>query len=325
MNNPRSLLKWGTDCLVSNGYVILRPPEIMLSTPWSHVISFVTSTGNFYLKQTPSSLFLSNEPKIIQLLSAQLNANVPVVIEINEDLHCFLMKDAGISLRETLKTNFRVELLIQAIIQYGAIQRETKDYIATYLKLGIPDWRLKKLPFLYNQMIQQTAFLKAEGLTGKELQTLRVLSSQFSAQCKLLSGYGIPETIGYHDFHDKNILIDPNTERMTFVDWGETAIIHPFFSLYTCIEQSITHHGVKEGDQIYQQLQDACIKNWRELATPKRLLEAFALAKKVRQIWNILASYQFMLSVDLQAYKAYYPNRPSPIADGFREYLNHIN
>jgi hypothetical protein len=36
---------------------------------------------------------------------------------------------------------------------------------------------------------------------------------------------------------------------MTFVDWGETAIIHPFFSLHTCLEQSITHHGVKEGDQ----------------------------------------------------------------------------
>lgn len=52
------------------------------------------------------------------------------------------------------------------------------------------------------------------------------------AQCQLLSSYGIPETIGYHDFHDKNVLIEPYTQKMTLVDWGEAAIIHPFFITY---------------------------------------------------------------------------------------------
>lgn len=321
-HNLLQLFKWGTDCLISNGLSIEHSPEIVLSTPWSYVIRFSTSTGYFYLKQTPPSLFLSNEPKIIRLLSDQFHANVPVVIEINDDLNCFLMKDSGISLRHTLTADFKPELLCQAIKQYAEIQRGSENHIERFLKLDIPDWRLEdKLPFLYDHMIKQTAFLKAEGLTDKELQRLQALSPQFLAQCKLLSSYGIPETIGYHDFHDKNVLIDPNTKRMTFVDWGETAIIHPFFSLYTCLEQSITHHGVKEGDKTYQKLQDACFENWLELATKKQLLEAFVLAKQIRLIWNILASYQFMLSVDNQAYKSYYPNRPSPITDGFREYL----
>ncbi len=324
MNNLPPLFKWGRDYLASNGYSTECSPEIVCSTHWSQVIRFATSTGDFYLKQTPPSLFLSNEPKIIELLSNQFHASVPFVIEVNNDLHCFLMKDAGNSLRETLKADFRLELLCQAIKQYAAIQRSTEDFIATFLKLGIPDWRLNKLPFLYNQMLKQIPFLKAEGLTDKELQRLQTLSSQFSAQCKLLSSYGIPETIGYHDFHDKNVLIHPTTKKMTFVDWGETAITHPFFPLYTCLEQSITHHGVQEGDQTYQKLQEACFENWMELATKKELLEAFILAKPIRLIWNILACYQFMQSIDLQAYKAYYPNRPSPIADAFREYLKRI-
>lgn len=325
MNNLLPLFKWGTDCLVSNGYSIEHSPEIVLSTPWSHVIRFATSTENFYLKQTPPSLFLSNEPKIIRLLSSQFHANVPDVIEINNDLHCFLMRDAGISLRQTLKTNFNLALLCQAIKQYAAIQRRAEDCIARFLKLGVPDWRLNQLPFLYDHMLKQTAFLKAEGLTDKELQTLHSLSSKFSAQCKLLASFRIHETIGYHDFHDKNVLLDPNTKRMTFVDWGETAIIHPFFSLHTSLEQSITHHGVTEDDSIYQQLQDACLENWLGLATKQQLLSAFLLAKQIRLFWNILASNQFILSVDRQAYQAYYPNQNSPIADGFRTFLENIH
>lgn len=321
MNNQTYILKWANDFLVSKGYHIERSPEIVLTTPWSTVIRFSTRTGDVFLKQTPSSIYLSSEPKIIRLLSEQFHASVPVVIAVNENLHCFLMKDAGKSLRETLKAEFKPELLCQAIKQFAAIQRRTENHIETFLKLGVPDWRLSKLPILYDQMINQTDFLKAEGITDKELQILQTLSPQFLAQCSLLSNYGIPETLGYHDFHDKNVLIDPNTKRMTFVDWGETAIFHPFFSLYTCLEQSIIHHGVKEADQTYCKLQDACFENWLGLATKNQLLEVLNLAKQIRLIWNVLACYQFMMSVDLQAYKSYYANKSSQIAECFREYI----
>ena len=170
MNNETQILKWGTDCLVANGYSIEHSPEIVLSTPWSAVIRFSTSSGNVYLKQTPPSIYLSNEPKIIRLLSEQFHASVPVVIAINDDLHGFLMKDAGQTLRETLKTEFKPELLCQAIKQFAAIQRSTEEHIETFIKLGVPDWRLDKLPILYDQMINQTNFLKEEGLTDQELQ-----------------------------------------------------------------------------------------------------------------------------------------------------------
>lgn len=322
MNKQLPFFKWGIDCLIASGYVIVRTPELVLSTPWSKVIRFSTSTGDFYLKKIPSSAFLSNEPKIIQLLSEQLHApRVPMVIAMNDDLHCFLMKDAGKPLREMLQVDFKLELLCQAVQQYAAIQRATEGYITLLLQLGLPDWRLDKLPFLYDQTITQTAFLKEEGLTDEELQKLYALSASFLAQCKLLSSYGIPETIGYHDFHDKNVLIEHNTKKITFVDWGEAAIIHPFFSLHTCLEQSITHHRVKEGGQIYQKLLDACLERWLNVAPKQQLLEAFILAKQIRLIWSVLACYQFMLSVDPRAYRTYYPNRPSPIADCFRKYL----
>jgi len=322
MNNQIDIIRWASNCLVSNGYSIEHSPEIALSTPWSTVIRFSTSTGKVYLKQTPPSIFI--EPRIFQLLSEQFHASVPVVIAINDDLHCFLTKDAGKSLRETLKAEFRSDLLCQAIKQYAAIQRSTEDNIETFLKLGVPDWRLGKLPILYDQMINQTDFLKTEGITDKELQILHDLRPQLLAQCALLSNYGIPETLGQHDFHDNNILIDPNTQKMTFIDLGETAIIHPFFSLYTCLRQSTTHHGVKEADQTYRKLQEACFENWLGLATKNQLLELFIVVKQLWPIYSALDCYRLMMNVDLQAFKSYYANRPSQITEYCREYIQFV-
>ncbi|MHB1948206.1 MAG: phosphotransferase [Gammaproteobacteria bacterium] len=313
------ILKWGTDCLVANGYSIEHSPEILLSTPWSTVIRFSTSTGNIYLKETAPSISL--EPHIFRLLSEQFHASVPIVIAINDNLNCFLTKDAGKSLRETLKTEFKPELLYQAIKQYAALQRSIEDHIETFLKLGVPDWRLNKLPILYKQMIEQADFLKAEGITEKELIKLHDLSPQFSSQCALLSSYEIPQTMGLHDFHDNNILIDATTKKITFIDLGEIAIIHPFFSLYTCLRQSIKHHGVKEDDQTYQKLQDACFENWLGAKTRNQLLELFILVKQLWPIYSALDCYRLMMSVDLQVYKSYYANRPSLLATYLREYM----
>ena len=52
----------------------------------------------------------------------------PGVIDINEDLHCFLMKDAGLNLRAYLKNEFQPDLLIQAIREFTEIQRSTEKH-----------------------------------------------------------------------------------------------------------------------------------------------------------------------------------------------------
>lgn len=324
MDNETQVLKWGSDYLLSSGYSIERSPEIVQATPWSTIIRFSTLTGAIYLKHTPSSLFLSLEPQIISILSKQFPESVPTVIANNDNLHCFLMKDAGEPLRKSLKAEFRVELLSQAIQQYAAIERWTENNIASYLKLGVPNWQLDKLPILYNHLISQTDFLKSEGLSDKDIKMLEDLSPIFLDQCRLLSKYGIPETLGRHDFHDNNIVIDLKTEKMTFIDLGESVILHPFFPLYTCLRQATVHHNLKETDQDYQILQDACFKHWLGLMSKKELLEAFILAKQLWPIFSVLACYELMMCVDLKAYQVHYANRPSKIFEYFKEYIDNF-
>lgn len=305
MINLEALINWGNDILVFKGHNLTAAPETVLLTPWSTVIRFNTFAGDFYLKQTPPDIFLSSEPYVIKILAEQFRANVPDVVAINNDLHCFIMQDAGKSLRLVLKEKFDLDLLCQAIKQFSAIMRSTETHIDIFLKLGVPDWRLNNLPVLYQKIINQEDFLNLCGLEDQEVQILHKKLPEIFEQCKLLVSYGIPETLGYHDFHDKNILFDSNTKKMTFSDFGETAIINPFLSLYNCVQQAITHHGVKEDDQAYRAIQAASFENWPGF-TKEQTHEIFLLVKCLHPIYSVLACYKFMTCLDLEAYKAHY-------------------
>ncbi len=310
-NNHTYILEWATDCLISKGYVLHHLPEILLETPWSNVIRFSTSEGNVYLKQPAPSI--SQESKITQLLADQFHASVPVVIAINDDRHCFLMKDAGQPLREYLKTEFQPDLLYPAIKQYTAMQRSTENHVELFFGLGVPDWRLDKLPELYNQMINDAEILKLEGVTEKELRHLHDLSPKVAEEFELLSQYIIPETIVQSDFNANNILIDPDTKKLTFIDLGEIVISHPFFSLHNFFR--------KELDQDYHQLEDACFENWLDLTSKTQLLKAFMLSKKLWPIYSALVLYRIMHCVDLKAFQSFYADRPNRLAEFFREYM----
>ncbi|EKD69998.1 MAG: hypothetical protein ACD_46C00681G0002, partial [uncultured bacterium] len=272
-----------------------------------------------YLKQTPPSIFM--ESKIIQLLANQLHASVPIVIAINDDLHCFLMEDAGITLRKYLKTEFQPNFMQRAIREYTTIQRSTEKHIPSFLALDVPDWRLNQLPNLYDQLTNQVEVLKAEGMADGELKTLYNLSRKVSEQCELLAQYQIPETLVQPDFNTNNILFNPISKKMTLIDLGEISISHPFFSLHNYLLQATIHHDVKENDQLYQKLQDTCFESWLTLATKKELLEAFMLTKKLWPIYSALAHYRLMMSVGLQALKSFYANKPNQLAGHFREYI----
>lgn len=317
-----SILKWATECLVSKGYSLPDSPEIILQTPWSTVVRFATSKGTVYLKQTPTAI--SQEPKIMQLLADELHANVPMVLAINDDLHCFLMKDAGLSLRSYLKANFQPNLLYEAIKGYGAIQRTTENYIEHFFSLRVPDWRVDKLPQLYDHIINQVDLLKDDGLTDKELQLLKDLSPRLTAQCKLLAQYQIPPTIAIYDINTNNVLIDANTQQFTYIDLGEAVITHPFFSLQTYLYQATLHHPVKESDQTYHQIQEACLLNWSDLMPKSQLLDAFVLAKTFWPIYSVLSMYRLINIIGLQAFKTFYANRPNRLAGFLRDHI-HLN
>jgi hypothetical protein len=296
-----NIIQWAEEYLLSNGFILIEPPEHVRTMPWSSVTRFITSAGYIYLKQTPPALSL--EPLITQILHDRFHANVPAVLATNKELHCFLMKDSGNPLRDLFKSGFRADLLCQSIGKYSFIQHAAVEHINIFLELGVPDWRLNKLPSLYTELISKEDLLVSDGLTMDELKVLHMLQVQISSMCEKLSSYKIPETLDHCDFHDNNILIENGTHNLTIIDLGETVITHPFFSLITCLRNATFRYSLKETDKTYLELQEACFDRWLELEVKNNLLNAMLLAKKIWPIYAALGEYRLMISSNAEEFK----------------------
>jgi phosphotransferase family enzyme len=295
--NSNSIV-WALNTLQRVGYTIQNPtPEIILQTPWSRVYRLDTDQGHCYLKQVPAGLFL--EPQVIYLLRENCGASVPMLIADNLQEHCFLMQDAGISLREFLKQGFNAELLTTAIYDYIAVQHKSIPHLNRLLDLGVSDWRLEKIPACYVTLLQQESLLIADGLKKVELKQLSQLIPKLTELCEQLSQYSLPNTFSHNDFHDNNLLIDLKTQKITMVDLGEVAITHPFFSLLNML------HQIKKNDvlpeDIYQHLEQQTLQSWSDYASQDELLAAMSLIKQCWSIHRALTVYRVLTSIDTSA------------------------
>jgi hypothetical protein len=289
------IIQWASTCLLSLGYTLKSNlPENVLNTPWSYVVRFETSDGYVYLKHTPELFAL--EPTIIQILHNQFHAAVPTVIAHNAKLNCFLMKDAGLSLRERLKQKFDEVLLCRAIEQFTMLQLAVADRIDVFLDIGVPDYRVNKLPALYKTLISQTDLLIAEGLSEIDIRRLEELLPKVTNLCKKLSSYNIKQTMVQPDFNDNNHLIDDKA-HITLIDLGEIVISHPFFSLLNMLQQIKKHHALTDKDDLYLIIKDACFKDYIKIFESEKFLsDAIATARLLYIVYGIAYQYRFMLA-----------------------------
>lgn len=321
MKNTSEMMQWADEYFSSHAYVIIKPSELIQKTPWSSVTRFSTDKGFIFLKQTPPALSL--EPAVTKILYNQLHANVPIVIAFNESLHCFLMKDAGNPLRETLKLHFDGNLLCQAIKTYTEIQYASSEHINLFLDLGVPDWRLDKLPTLYGAFIKEEKCLIDDGLTTEELNTLQKLQPKFKHLCVQLSEYNIPETLDHCDFHDNNILISSDKNKITIIDLGETVISHPFFSLINCLRNAMFRYLLNKMDQPYIDIKQACLERWTRFDSKTNLSDAFLLAEKLWFIYESLGQYRLMTSCDPEGFQSL--GRRGRLIIGLKEFIKHFS
>lgn len=292
--DTEAAVQWTTDVLKQRNVVFITSPESILKTPYSSVTKFSTVQGVFYLKETPSDLFV--EAKIIQILKNKINALVPSILDVNSDLHCFLMLDAGLPLRDYLKTNFQPNLLIEGIKQYTDIQSEAENIVEEFLALGVPNWRLKELPNLYMRLISKKEALQRDGLLESEFKSLQNLYPTFVALCEDLSKFKIPETLDHCDFHDNNILINPKNNHLTLIDLGEIVITHPFFSLLSFISKTAYQYSLTDEHPFFIDLLDACFNNWLKVANKNDLMKTMLIAKKIWPIYSALGYYRLIVS-----------------------------
>ncbi|MGE3920880.1 MAG: aminoglycoside phosphotransferase family protein, partial [Gammaproteobacteria bacterium] len=251
-------LEWAKQYLISFKNADVLKHEKVVKASYSIVYKIETNQGCFYLKLVPEALF--TETKLLSFMHQQGCANIPTILANNPDYLCFLMTSCGeISLRHHFNKKIDLAKLTLGISNYTKIQRTLENEIQPILLLGIPDWRLDKFVSLYYKLIQKEELLINDGLTKAEIDHLHQLYNTCVKLCDELSQHGIPETISHCDFHENNMLIEKKTGEINIIDWGETVISHPFFSLNGCLWNIVHFNELQETDLEYQQLQLHCI------------------------------------------------------------------
>ncbi|ARM35233.1 aminoglycoside phosphotransferase family protein [Legionella longbeachae] len=286
--------EWAISILNDLGYA--HDPiktEIIHDTAWSQVCRFQTKLGMVYLKKVPAALSL--EMSVIQLLREEFNAPVPNIFAHNQELNCFLMQDAGIPLHDVFMQEFQPNLLIEAMHDYTMLQLNSTDRIHLFLNLGVPDWRLEKLPKLYDQLMAEEELLIGDGLTLQELKQLKSLDGKLQFLCEQLACFKIADTFGHADFHDKNILFNPKTHQTTLIDLGEVVITHPFFSFVNCLHRATEHLKLPVAQ--YRKLKKACFKNWLFLESSVQIFEIIDIINQCWTIHAVLGEYRLINSI----------------------------
>lgn len=323
MNNKKNSLDWAQDYLRVNKNVEIVTFEKVVETSYSKVYKLQANNEIYYLKETPETLF--KEVNTLNLLNISGCKNIPKIIESNKYLNSFLVNSCGeTTIRDLTNIDIKFKCLSQGILNYTNIQRLLENKTSELQSINLPDWRLQNFPQLYLNLLEQKDLLLEDGLSKSELSQLEVLQDKVKDYCKKLSRYDMPETINHCDFQDRNMILDNKTGNISIIDWGESVIAHPFFSLNGCLWNLGYFYNIKPDDEIYKQTQKECIDAWVRDYDEKTLTEAFNLAYKLHGIFAAL-SFEYLYKSTEKLSKTVQQEHPGALSGCLRTFLKNNN
>jgi len=165
----------------------------------------------------------------------------------------------------------------QAAADLARLQIESISESESILQLGTHDLRFDALspaiePFfdVVGRVMDEQPKVPPAILSREELSLLRVLVGD---ALTLLADLRIPNTLGHLDLNPGNILVSGH--RCIFLDWAETYVGHPFFSL----EYLLAHfgRGVDANPYDRSRMVDAYTAPWRRMVSNDRITEGLVL------------------------------------------------
>jgi hypothetical protein len=227
------------------------PLELFQVEPWASVFrARVDSEVVWFKACAPHQAF---EVPLTAQLSARWSA-VTEVLAHDVDRRWLLMADAGQPLGVLGNPPQRwLEILpFYAELQIGEIEQ-----VGGHLAHGVPDLRLTNLSALYEDLLDAELPLETD-----EISALRAFHPRFDALCEELDGGRIGPSVQHDDLHMNNVYLRGDTLRV--LDWGDSSIGHPFFSLFETFRFLVERNQLPLDDPWFARLRDAYLEPWGE-------------------------------------------------------------
>lgn len=222
--------------------------ELVEDRPWSTVWRLDDGT---WVKRCKS--IWRFEPALTVALAERWPDRLPDVVEHGNDW--FRMRDAGTLVQSHAKW-------LDAVARYGELQRGEIAHVDEHLASGVPDQRNHVLPAEYSAMLAR------DDLPWRE--PFRRYEREFARLCDELEGVA---SINHDDLHMHNVY-----ESGCVLDWGDSCVSHPFFSLV------VTFRFVDDG---HEEIRDAYLEGYGGDR------ETFDLALRVGRIAHLFKWLRF--------------------------------
>jgi hypothetical protein len=195
----------------------------------------------------------SFEPGLTARLFARWPDLVTEVLAVNEPRGWLLLGDAGTAVREQRNPPGR---WLEVLPRYAELQKGERAHGDEHLARGVPDLRLAALPVAYQRLVQHDLPLEPE-----EEERVAAFAPRFAEQCAQFAAVGIGESVQHDDLHLANLFVD-SAGRLRVVDWGDSSIAHPFFSLVVTFRFLGSFNHLPPGDPWFTKLRDAYLEPW---------------------------------------------------------------
>lgn len=279
---------WMEEQFDDRGIMLTAPIEQIRSWERSAILRAETSFGRFYFKALPA--MFRHEPVLVKWLAYTYPEAFPKPLLVDGWRRWLLMPEYG---SQTLDTVLDIELWEAALRQYAELQISLSVRFNDLIGLGCPDWRLYTLVDAIEPLLMNPAD-KLSGtslrLSGEELDGLRGRIPEFKQVCVDLGKYGIPVSLEHGDFWAGQVVI--NGDKCVFIDWSDSSVSHPFFSMYFLQDTDI---ALPDVPNVRERLRDAYLKPWQAYEPLPKLIEAYDLAMKLAPLHHALIYQRHIL------------------------------
>jgi hypothetical protein len=218
--------------------------------PWAIVMRVPVVDGVKWFKAcAPVQAF---EPRLTSELYARWPDRVTEVLAIDESRRWLLLGDAGIPVSEQGNPP---EAWLEALPAYAELQKGETAYALDHVGHGVPDLRMAALPAGYLRLLASELPFARD-----DVNRLSDFAPRFTELCAALADAGIQESVQHDDLHMKNLYSDGRTLRV--VDWGDSSIAHPFFSMVVTFRFLEEFNQLSLDDPWFRKLRDAYLEAW---------------------------------------------------------------
>jgi aminoglycoside/choline kinase family phosphotransferase len=221
-------------------------PELVHDRPWAAVWRVPTTDGPVWFKACAADRVF--EARLTAQLASRHRDVLPDVLAHDDERGWLLLADLGAPIGVDAVT---LDDYLELLPRYAELQIAETAHAGQHLAHGVPDRRLPLLPDAYDMLTDADLPLERD-----EVDRLRDFAPEFRELCAELAAFGVPETIQHDDLHGNNL--SPHAGGVRILDWGDSSIAHPFFSL----TQAFRHTP----QEWHSQMRDAYLGPWGEHA-----------------------------------------------------------